>query len=456
MLKTILYIIFFLSISISVIHFFDIDEKILKKLGEDQGINATTQEPEIEYSYSERIQRGDAYLSQGFAELARDEYLKAIKKNKSNMNAFIKLADTQSLLKNYKGAMENLKKAESIQNSLELQKKIAKNFIHLFDFSSAERILQLQEGKDSEIDYLFHAIQLIKIDNFDENTQFSYQENFKKSQRIKKAFDEYALYEGGKNIFLKALLAQALIDNTDYELALELLKNILKERSDYRDAWIMQGYAYLQLEDFKNSKNALEKAYDLDTTKPETQYFLGVSFEEVHDKEKALEMYNLAYKNGYEPKVHVVQKIADLSLEFGYYKEAYKLYEEKLKLSNTDVDAYIQPIWIALSKLSRIDKAENLAEWSRKVFPSEAQSYNLSAWVEIERGDFERAQSFLNQSFSFNQNFAAAHYNQGRLHEAQGERQRAIKSYEFAYQNDKGGEIGDIAAQNYNRLLNSQ
>jgi tetratricopeptide (TPR) repeat protein len=455
MLKNILYIIFFLSISIAVIHFFNIDEKILSSLNTQNNTEEARQSLP-QYTFSERIQRGDAYLRQGFAELARNEYLQAIKKDKSNINSFIKLADTQTLLKNYEGAMQNLYKAESIQNSLEIQKKISENFIHMFDFSSAEKILELQKGKDQEIDYLLDVFLFLKEEIIPEDFQISHIQSFNKSQRVQKAFQEYELYQGGQNIFLQALLVQALIDNTDYELALELLKKVLKQRSDYRDAWIMQGYAYLHLEDFSEAKDSFERAYDLDTTKPETQYFLAVSLEEINQKKKALEMYNLAYKNHYEPKVHVVQKIADLSLEFGYYKEAYKLYEEKLKLSNNDVDSYIQPIWIALSKLSNIDKAENLAEWARKVFPSEAQSYNLSAWVEIERGDYERAQSFLHQSFSFHPNFSAAHYNQGRLYEALNQKDKAIKSYELAYQNDKEGNIGDIAAQSYNRLLGSE
>jgi tetratricopeptide (TPR) repeat protein len=456
MIKNILYIIFFLSISIAAIQFFRIDLQWISFLETKQEVVIETKEVILEdqYNYSERIQRGDSYLDQGFAELAQDEYLKALKQDNKNLPAYIKLAYTQEVLKNFKGALYNLRQAEKLENTLAIQIAIVKNLIHISDFTAAEKILRLYEKPSSEMQYLLDILQLLKVEYWNQETQTVLEGEFLKYKRIQEAFDSFAVYQGGQKIFLQTLIVKALIDNADYEVALSLVDMILTQRSDYRDAWIMQGYAYLQLEDFVKSKKSLEKAYDLDTAKPETQYFLGIALEEMQQKNKALEFYHLAYKNGYEPKVHVIQKIANLSLEFGYYKEAYKLYEEKLVLSNTDIDSYVRPISIALINLSDTAKAENLAEWSRKVFPNEAQSYNLSAWVEIEKGDLLRAQSFLNQSFSFNKNFAPAYYNQGRIYEIQGNNEKALENYEKAYKNNKVGDnISEIAAQSYNRLL---
>ncbi len=457
MLKYLLYIFFIISLGFTSVRVFHIDQYVINFIGNNFGSTEAQKEeitPEKSYTFSELIARGDSYLKQGFVELARDEYLSAIKKDNKNTSSYIKLSNTQTLLKNYKGAILNLQEAEKIENTQNIQILIAKNYIHLFDFESALKILKPFKGNE-EADYYLDVLNIFSQGKVDKEMKILHKDTFEKSKRLSKAFEEFRLIQSGQNIFLKALIAQALIDNEDYELSINLINKILTERSDYRDSWIMLGYANINIENYTEAKNALEKAYDLDPVKAETQYFLAIALEELGDKEKAYEFYELAYKNKYEPKVHIIQKIAELSLEFEEYKKAFDLYEEFLKLNHEEVDSFIRPIWIAVSKLSDLQKAEKLAQWARSAFPMEAQSFNLLAWVEIEKGDFQRAQEFLNQAFQIDPNFSAGHYNQGRIYEKVGETEKAIKSYETAYQLDKDGPIGKVAAEDYNRILSN-
>lgn len=453
MFKKILYSIFIFSLIFFVYQEFKPDsrEKIVIS---EENVSIDEKSVDISYSLDERIARGDSYLEQGFVELARDEYIAALVEDDKNRDAYLKLSETQSLLKNYQGAVENLKHAGHIENSPEIQLELVKNHIHLFDYESALSRLKDLRGVFLESDYLLQSLELIYQTEIDPDFNVLNKDTYKKAQRLNQAFSDFKLGRGGQNIFLKALVAKAFIDNENYEIAQTLLNRIVTERKDYRDAWIMLGYVNIVLEDYEIAKDALNNAYDIDPVKPEIQFFLANVHEELGDEEEALNFYQLAYKNDYQPTSHVVQKLAELSLAQNYFQESFEFYAEFLKTSNEEVDLFIKPIWIAIEKLSDIKKAERMAEWARNSFPESAQSYNLLAWVELARGDLQKADSYLNQSFLIDPNFAAAHLNKGKLLERSGDIDEALRSYERAYQNDKDGSIGRAAALEYNRLLN--
>lgn len=447
-----LTIILILSLSIASIRVFHPEQYVMQFFKKTQEQVQEKKEAQLSAIYTtiEHVSRGNIYLKQGFAELARDEFVKAVNKDPKNQIAYIRLADTQMLLKNYQGAFQNLEHAEQINNTADIQLKKAQNLIHLNSFEKATATLKPLQGQGDEIDYTLFILFLLTT--IDQTSSVPHSDTFAKSATLQKAFDEFALYKGSQTIYLKALIAKALVSNKDFEIAIQILNSVLSERSDYRDAWIMLGYSYMNLENYTKAQESLSHAYDLDPTKAETQYFLGVALEEMGNKTQALEFYQLAYKNKYEPRAHVIQKIAELSLEFGDYQEAFNLYAELVKTTHENVDSFIRPVWIALSKLSNLEKAQQVAEWALAAYPNEAQSYNLLAWVSIEKGNFNQAQTLLNQAFKINPNFAAAHYNQGLLYEKKGNEKKALASYEMAYQIDKNGPIGGVAAEAYNRL----
>lgn len=448
-----LFIIIVTALSVAVINFFDLHSKIPAFLERFENTQVAPEQKKA-YSYNEHIARGDSYLKQGFAELARDEYLEASEKNTDNsVLPYIKLAKVLAILKQYDGAIQYLQYAEKIDNLPEIQMELAKNYIHKYNFTQAKTILASIKDSLQEALYYDYIINIAESYHVTENEKVPFAETFQKSKTLQKAINDFGLQQDGQLIYLKALVAKALIENEDYEIASILLEKILKERSDYRDSWIMMGYANLRIENYERAKQAYQNAYDIDPTKPETQFFLAIALEETGEKEKALEFYQLAFKNQYTPKAHVVQKIAELSLDLGFYKEAFDLYEELLKTKHESVDDFIRPISIAITKLSDLEKAKKIAEWAKDVYPEEAQSYNLLAWVEIEKGDFSQAQKYLNTAFEKNPKFAAAHYNQGLLFKKQTELQDALQSFETAYKLDKDGPIGTLAAQEYNLLM---
>lgn len=415
-------------------------------------IESPTSHLQKTYSKEEREQRGDTYLEMGFAELAQNEYQSWIEISPKNPTAYIKLAHTLSLAKNYKGAIENLKKSERLSHSDTTLLALAKNYIKNFDYTSAQTQLSRIATDIPEADYYLQVITLLEIEEIDGDTTIA-SPKYLKSKKLDKAFKTFNIAQDADNIYLKTLIANALKENGDYQLSISFLNIVLNERPDYRDAWIVYGYNHIKTEKYKKAKEAFSHAYDLDSTKPETQFFLAFSLEESGERKKALEFYRLAYKNQYKPKIHVIQKIAELSMEFEQYDEALQLYEEFLKIEIDSVDRFIKPIWIALEKIEDKEKAKKLALWARENFPNEAQSYNLLAWVALEENKLNEAQKLLQQSFQIDPNFPAAHLNQARIYEKAKQTSHALSSYETAYKNDKDGPIGKIAAEKYNEIL---
>ena len=88
------------------------------------------------------------------------------------------------------------------------------------------------------------------------------------------AFQEFSLFPQGNPLHLELLLAKSFNSLGFYEMSIQMCKKILKERDDYRDAWIILGHSYLSLEKYSLARDVLTKALDLDPTKPETAFFL--------------------------------------------------------------------------------------------------------------------------------------------------------------------------------------
>ena len=105
-------------------------------------------------------------------------------------------------------------------------------------------------------------------DNFPES------ELGEKAQKIIDAYREFDYFRDGLPIHLRTLLARSFNQINEPTLAIWLLRDVLTEKTDYRDAWILLGYAYYNLQQFSLAEDAFYKAYELDTEKPETQFIL--------------------------------------------------------------------------------------------------------------------------------------------------------------------------------------
>ncbi len=277
-----------------------------------------------------------------------------------------------------------------------------------------------------------------------------------KAHNFLSAFDEYDFNQGGSTTHLQTLLARSFNQTGEYNMAIPLLFEVIKEKKDYRDAWILLGYAYLNIGKFQDAVEALVEAKKLDPQKPETLFYLGLGYYGLNDLSSAASNLELAKQNGYQPAVQLDQKLSEIYLQLKDYNKAAQSYENVLSLNDENVYYYIKPIWIYLDRLNRPDKAMALAQKAYASHPGEAMSFNLLGWAAIGESKLKTAEDYLNKALTIDPHLDAIYLNFGILNEKKGDLPKAVAFYKKAFTMGSGNSISAAAADHYNLLIGKQ
>lgn len=412
-------------------------------------------------NYESRVSKGDGLMGGGFYNLAASEYAFAISIQPENPDGYAKLGRAYLALQDSEKAVLQFQQAlEIAPDSTEYKALMGKAMIANGQFQDAQGIFDGFSKEIQEAQYygalldgyygrfedakkkLEKAITLAgSIPVSDIERHLSVYNNFEKMQDAQK-------------IYLQALLAEALNDTYEYELAEAVALEVLGVKSDYRDVWILLGYAQMKSENYNEAEESFNQAKKLDAIKPETHYFLASThfFEEEYDE--AVNEYELALLYGFKPEIEAYKKIAECNLLLEKYDDALAAYEHIIKIDSSNVDIFVKPIWIAISYLGDLDRALSLAQNAQSRFPDNAMSHNLLAWVYIERNELDKAETELGVALSLDPGLAEAHYNAGRMHEAKGNIDQARSEYKKAYESaEPEDSIGTAAAEKYNSLI---
>lgn len=422
-------------------------------------------DPEPNLSYDERLEKGDYYYDRGFVNFAINEYVKAANLEPRRSEPYLKLAQAHFDLLDYEKSEKNASQALSLNS----QDFSAQYFLVLIaikqnDFVKAQELInQLQSSGITDARLVYYQGLLKAVSDQHEDAKeilSSIQQNPSatvdlraKAGAILSGYEEFEFAEAAEALYLGELLSRAFNEVGEYELAIFKLKEILKARSDLRDAWILLGFSYLNLEKYVFALTAFESAYELDPQWPATQYFLGITYAELERNDDAIVYLNYAANNGFEPQQVIKQKLADLYLDTQNYVESVRVYEELLTQQSNDVEAFVRPIWIYLDFLKQPEKALKLAEQAVTKFPNEPMSYNLLGWSQTETRNYTEAEKNLNKALQANPQFSAAYYNLGKLYEKLNQKESALFAYQKAYEHDQNGSIGNLAAKRYNALF---
>lgn len=427
-------------------------------------VNIPEPEPEENLSYDERIEKGDYYFERGFLTFASNEYVKAANLEPKRLEPYIKLLKTNYELGDYKKAQLNAEVILKMNpNHYETKYDLALIYIKQSQFANAQVLLDqlaLLNTSDARVTY-YNGLLQIAFDNHDEGKKILRQAKAEstdntldaKIDTLLSAYTEYEFAKAADELYLSELLARAYNKVEEYEMAIYKLKNILKSRNDLRDAWVLSGFAYLNLESYYFALSAFEKAYELDSEWPTTQYFLGLTYAELGNKDDAIIYFNYALANNFEPALVIHQKLADLYLETQDYTKAVDAYKNVLDLNNQNINSFVRPIWIYIDYLNKPSEALKIAKMASASFPESAMSYNLLGWSQTGTQDYKNAEANLKKAIELDPNLAAAYYNLGRLYEAQKKIDIALNTYQKAYELDQNGSIGNLAAKAYNTLM---
>lgn len=415
-------------------------------------------------TYDAAMKDGDTYFKSGYYGDAVEEYIRASQLEKNKLDPYLKLGESYLLMDDYDQAYENLTYVlEKDPNNESAKILLAKTYIKKSEFASALDIFLSLDPENQEVRYYIGILraQQGEIDKALNNLSKSVTINpdsplAQKANSTVANIQEFNLFTDGKSIHLRTLIARSMIQNGEYQIAISMLKDVLKENKNYRDAWLLLGFSYYLVQKYDYALETLTTAYDLDPEKPETQYFLGLTHMKLENNEKALTFLILALKNGFEPRSDVQRKMADLYLINKNYDEALSTYLDIIKEGKTnDINQYVRPIWIYIDIKKQPIEAINLAKQSHERFPEDAMGYNLIGWAALANDDLETARTNLEEAMKRDPNIQAVYLNLGDLYTKENDIEKAKDYYKRAYFIDKNSSIGNLAASKYNSLQSS-
>jgi len=416
-------------------------------------------------SYDELMEKGKVYAENGLYDLAIDTYTQASQKAELNKEPLLKIASIQLLQQEYQKAKDMSAHILTIdQNSGLAKLYLGQANIGLENFPEAKNIFDSITSDDQKVQY-YQGIMALYFGEYERGRTLleaaSTKENgdeviARNALNFVNGLNEFDRYAAGLNNHLRVLMARSFVQVGEPRLAKEVIWPVLKETREYRDAWIILGYSYLKLKQFKDAIDALEEAKQQDPEKPETLFYLGLAYAGNDEIEKAIKELEQALENGYEPKIHAEQKLAELYFLIEDYENSAEKYEEVITLNSTEIDYFVRPIWLYIEKLNKPDKAIALSEKAQLHHPDDAMSYNLLGWSQVANKDYMNGRRNLEKAISLSGNFDAPYLNMGWMYERQNNLDKAKEFYKKAFEMGNGSATGTLAAARYNSILEKE
>ncbi|MCF7844872.1 MAG: tetratricopeptide repeat protein [Kiritimatiellales bacterium] len=354
------------------------------------------------------LRQGDLLALRGEWKEAQDEYKAAVKAN-GGLPALRKLAKAQLQRRDISGVRSTIGKMRSAgarpEDLLLLESVVSLR---------AGELLEAQNVLDAAADSpqkhyglaLLAIIQgnheiaqeeLAQVINGWEPVLRSY------ARTLQAAYDEFMLFPEGSNLHLITLLARALAQSQECELALPLLVQVTTSNDDYRDAWIVQGYCELITERSQDALASLEQAYNLDPQKPEIQYFLARAYADMAQHENAITFFEYSLANGFEPESEIRRLIAKSALENGNAAIALSQYEALTQMEDAPFEMFDGYITASLA-LGNHEEAFIKATEATTRWPQNARAWELLGWACMETDLTDEAREAFGKALEINPN----------------------------------------------------
>ncbi len=426
----------------------------------------TSDEPKVSRtkSYEELMEKADVYFKNGLYDLAIDSYTQASQKAELNKQPLLKIAAIQLLQNEYEKTKEMSLHILNIDEHSGLAKLyLGQAYIGLEKFNEAKKTFDSINSDDQKVQY-YQGIMALFFEQYERGRELlesaSEQTTNETIARYALGFvnamNEFDRYDAGLNSHLRVLIARSFAQANQPQLAKEVIWPVLEETRDYRDAWIVLGYSYLRLNQYQDAVDALEEAKQQDPEKPETLFYLGLAYASNDQPEQAIEELKQAVENGYEPKIHAEQKLAELYFLIENYEDASKKYEDVISLNASEIDYFVRPVWLYIDKINEPKKALALSEKALLHHPDNAMSYNLLGWSQIANKDYMNGRESLRKAISLQEDFDAPYLNMGWMYEQQNKLDKAKMYYKKAFETGEGSAIANRAAERYNSLLEKE
>lgn len=413
-------------------------------------------------TYAEHIGRGQLLEENKFYSLAIAEYQQANSLDPNNTDPFIKIGRIHLLTGDYPKAQDNFQKALNLQpDNIDGKIYLARTLLQERKIDEARNIVNTIVADSNQTVQYYKGILAAYFGDYENAKRLlsksieigSSQDITKKAQNYLGAFSEFDFNQGGAQSHLKTLLGRSYAQTGEYQMAIPMLFEVIKEEKDYRDAWIILGYSYLNTGKYQDASEALEQAKRLDPQKAETFFYLGLAYYGQNNLQQAAVSLEQAKKLGFQPVIQIDQKLAEIYLELKQYDKSAFNYENVVSLNDDNINYYIRPMWIYIEKLNQPSKAVALAQKAFASHPNQPMSYNLLGWAMVGSNRLDEAEKNLQEAINLDPKLDAAYLNFGWLWEKRGQSDKALNYYSKAHKMGNGNAISNAAAERYNTLI---
>ncbi len=346
------------------------------------------------------LRAGEIFELKGEWKLAQDKYAQSVESG-GGTPALKKLVAMQLQRRDYNGAgasIDRLKQENKdsddlvfLEGILALRKKDISTAVSIFrrapDSAQAKYGLALvsitQNDQEKAKEYLRAASESGDPDIRSNTTV------------LLEAYNEFSLFPDGQATHLATLLARALAQVNECEIALMLTSPVIAAEPRYRDVWIVQGFCEFTTERTKEALVSLEQAYALDPEKPEIQYFLARTHAALGDPQSAVTFLQYSILNGFQPEREARDVLADYARELGNTDLALEQYKLIAQSKDGDLEAYKRYIDLSVSAPNHGLDALALAKEALQKYPDDAQALTLAAKAALAAGLPSDAQNYI-------------------------------------------------------------
>ena len=358
------------------------------------------------------LRQGDLFAVQGEWSSAENAYASSVEKG-GGVPALRKLAQAQLQRRNLRGVrqtIDRLRQANVRSEDLMLLEGVV--LLRTGELQKlAERLAVTTDSPHAH--YLRSLLAIMENDHEKAKaelaaTEAGWEPALRSSAKtLQAAYEEYALFPESPHIHLLTLLARALAQVQECEIALPILADVTQKQDDYRDAWIVQGYCELTTERPEQALISLERAYALDPEKPEIQYFLARTYSLLGNHRSAMTFFQYSLKNGFVPEQEVRRRIAREAETLEEPSLALEHYSALLRLPDARRDDLEDAVQLAIRE-GKKEEGYALATQGTERWPGNARVLYLLGWTAAETGRKDEALHALEQALAITPTFAPA------------------------------------------------
>ncbi|MDH3324261.1 MAG: hypothetical protein OEL89_01330 [Candidatus Peregrinibacteria bacterium] len=269
------------------------------------------------------------------------------------------------------------------------------------------------------------------------------------------AYQEFDELREGDNPHLFAKLSKILAENNEAILAKEFADVAIKEEVGYIDAWILRGYSNFLLRNFEDALVDLRHAYELDSIRPQTHYFLALTLLENGKDAEATLYFEKSLEHDFEFSDEVRWKLIELFTKAEKFDRVLELYNELLSADSNPKD-FVKALNLSINMLQKPEMALDMTESLIQYKPDDVFTMNIHAWALIANKKFVEAEDWLSSAKELEPENPRTFLNLGLLYEEQSKYDKAMNFYKQAYEFGKDTElesITNLAAEKYNELI---